>query len=144
MLEERNAELEAALAAVEETKGKMEPYFTELGRALYPTAQLSAPPEARAPLEALAALEDELAARMDACDKLRGYVTCPACGADVPYGSRFCNYCGIRLEQEKPAAPAPQPEPEPVPEVPQVQHCIYCGKELEPGDKFCMFCGRAQ
>ena len=48
---------------------------------------------------------------------------CPACGAELAAGSRFCNLCGAKLE-EKPV-------------------CKGCGAPLSPGSRFCPQCGKA-
>lgn len=48
---------------------------------------------------------------------------CPACGAELAAGSRFCNLCGAKLE-EKPV-------------------CKGCGATLAPGSRFCPQCGKA-
>ena len=46
---------------------------------------------------------------------------CKGCGAELSTGSRFCNLCGHKVEQD------------PV--------CPECGKALTPGSRFCNFCG---
>ena len=52
-------------------------------------------------------------------EKAAGAATCPACGAGVAEGARFCGNCG------KPLA----------------RFCANCGKPLPPGAKFCAECG---
>jgi hypothetical protein len=59
--------------------------------------------------EALAAVADLLAPHEDAADvhalearfdRERGYVQCPACGAEPPPGARECPECGLALGEE--------------------------------------------
>ncbi len=48
-------------------------------------------------------------------------VKCPNCGQEVAEGSKFCNNCGTKLEEE--------------------YICKNCGKKLDAGSKFCSNCG---
>jgi uncharacterized OB-fold protein len=63
-----------------------------------------------------------------------GEKRCPACGAVVKPGSRFCMTCGATIPEEAPSAPASAPS--------QRAFCMNCGNPLRPGDKFCMKCGQ--
>lgn len=51
-------------------------------------------------------------------------VFCPNCGSEVPANAKFCPECGIRIA---PAAPSV---------------CPGCGKPVTPGAKFCPECGQ--
>ena len=44
---------------------------------------------------------------------------CPSCGNACQPGSKFCNYCGAKLENR----------------------CAYCGSVVQPGSRFCPECG---
>lgn len=79
-------------------------------------------------------------------------VKCPACGTVNKAGSKFCNNCGNKLEQEKPKCPACGAENapgakfcnncgSPMNAVPGPKKCSGCGAELEPGVRFCSECG---
>ncbi len=50
---------------------------------------------------------------------------CPACGAEVPAGAKFCFNCGAKME------------------APVAATCPNCGAQLAPGAKFCPNCGTA-
>lgn len=64
---------------------------------------------------------------------LKGVVTCPSCGGQIPNGSAFCPSCGAKApEQEVPAAAAEEEAP---------AFCPNCGSPLEPGAAFCSGCG---
>lgn len=58
---------------------------------------------------------------------------CPACGAPVQPGNKFCMSCGTALA---PRQPVPQPYEEQRPSV-----CPNCGSPVDPSFKFCMTCG---
>jgi hypothetical protein len=58
---------------------------------------------------------------------------CPACGAPVGGGVRFCPRCGASTDA---GAPAPGPAVQGVP-----ARCPACQAEAEPGAVFCFSCG---
>lgn len=94
---------------------------------------------------------------------------CPACGAAIKEGAKFCRYCGEKLIQKvqpKPDAPAPsgpweggarwapgktrapQPSPPPAAEKPRGTGkaaapavCPHCGMPLPDDANFCAACG---
>jgi len=47
---------------------------------------------------------------------------CPKCGKSIKMGLKFCNYCGINLEEYD-------------------INCPKCGKSIKLGRKFCNYCG---
>ena len=47
---------------------------------------------------------------------------CPKCGKSIKMGLKFCNYCGINLEEYD-------------------INCPNCGKSIKMGRKFCNYCG---
>ena len=49
-----------------------------------------------------------------------GMIVCPACKAQLPAGSKFCNHCGEKLDTKCPA----------------------CGSDITPGSAFCSECGQ--
>lgn len=61
--------------------------------------------------------------------QLRDLVICPACGAEVDRGSRFCNYCGTPLPQPA-EEPAEEPAQEPAEEDTIIEITVEGG---EPG-----------
>ena len=63
---------------------------------------------------------------------LKGMVSCPSCGAQIPAGTAFCSVCGKPM----PSAPAPsQPE--------NTVKCPACGSYEPKGMKFCTKCGNS-
>lgn len=52
-------------------------------------------------------------------EELKGGAACPACGAKVPPGAKFCPECGSTIKRS----------------------CPKCGAALPPGTKFCPECG---
>ncbi len=67
--------------------------------------------------------------------RLEGKMMCLDCGAIIPYGSIYCNFCGKRL-----SAPVEAPKM-PVAEA-GVKICSNCGQTLENGESFCTNCGQ--
>ena len=49
-----------------------------------------------------------------------GMTICPACKAQIPAGSKFCNHCGAKLNTK----------------------CPSCGAAIAPGSSFCSECGQ--
>ena len=75
---------------------------------------------------AIAGLQAQIAA-------LKGFTTCPGCGAQIPASSAFCPGCGAKapapaeeVKEEEAAAPA---------------FCPNCGAQLENDAAFCASCG---
>ena len=62
---------------------------------------------------------------------LKGMVSCPNCGAQIPANSGFCNACGSKIEKQVP--PAPQPGAGKI--------CPKCQKTVEADALFCTFRG---
>lgn len=53
------------------------------------------------------------------------FINCPKCNSEVPDGSKFCNHCGHKFEQEN-TIKCPNPE---------------CGHSIPADSKFCPDCG---
>ncbi len=56
---------------------------------------------------------------------------CPACGASVGAGAKFCTRCAAPLAGSAGRVAV------------QVVKCLHCGTELKPGAKFCKSCGKS-
>jgi len=92
-------------------------------------------------LEALASLcarVEELKERQAEVERqkiqLRNQNRCPACGAAMAKGARFCSSCGRRM-------PEPDAQPEPAPAAENVSYCPECGAMREDDAPFCAVCG---
>ena len=115
-----------------EAAQRLSTLLTELGRAYYEDhaggqqteyeAQIAAIREAFVEVDRYQRQVDEIAARK----------RCPACGAQLPEGSLFCNMCGLRLLE----APGGTEQPKPEQKV-----CPKCGTALGSDDLFCVSCG---
>ena len=79
-------------------------------------------------------VQADIAADQEKLKALKNVQICPACGAEVPRTSKFCNKCGT---------PITQPVPVPVAEEEQA-FCGECGAPLEKGAVFCANCGAKQ
>lgn len=80
-------------------------------------------------------VQADIAADQEKLKALKNVQICPACGAEVPRTSKFCNKCG---------APITQPEPVPAAEEEPQTFCTECGAPLEKGAVFCANCGARQ
>lgn len=58
-------------------------------------------------------------------------IKCPACGVEIPSGSKFCTICGKRLLE---------PFDKKI-EMDNKLVCPKCGNNIKPGSKFCRKCG---
>ncbi len=153
-------------ALISDEKREIENIFGQLGRLYADTHREDFEPEFADLMGALLHAEQTIAGYQERIQLIRGVVTCPACGAEVPRGVAFCSNCGTPLprKQEAPAAaracancgaplgenvrfctscgaPAVNPEPveaEPVVEIPL---CPTCGSELDSDSIFCAECG---
>lgn len=52
------------------------------------------------------------------------HLTCGKCGSLIPDDSKFCAFCGEKVQSAK------------------EQYCPSCGKSMEANSKFCPFCGQ--
>jgi hypothetical protein len=68
-----------------------------------------------------AAVDSESERILMADPKAAKRACCPACGAHLESGVKFCPECGAKINVEK--------------------HCTECGVKLAPGAKFCGECG---
>lgn len=59
--------------------------------------------------------------------------TCPACGAKIKTGGKFCPGCGQTMA----------PVPAPIPATPRRSKCPACGHVSPPGTRFCSKCGQS-
>ena len=71
--------------------------------------------------------------------RLQGQMMCESCGAVIPYGSVYCNFCGKKTDEkqvntgtEDMNAGMAAAEP---------ARCPQCNEVLEPGSIFCASCG---
>lgn len=91
--------------------------------------------EALAPL---CARVEELKQRLEELDRqkmqIKNQNRCPACGAGMSKGARFCSSCGRRM-------PENNAEEEAAPSVENVSYCPDCGAMRKGEDAFCAVCG---
>ena len=132
---------------LKELKEKEEAIFVALGRRLYEESGKDAYPNEAVQLDALAANQAEVEARIkqmqeekaereriaaeeraarEAEEALR---TCPNCGTVNAEGTKFCGDCGTRLPEKVEA---------------KKRFCTECGAEIGDGMKFCGECGARQ
>ncbi|MBQ8815237.1 MAG: zinc ribbon domain-containing protein [Lachnospiraceae bacterium] len=80
---------------------------------------------------------DELKAAIAANEakirEIKNINVCPACGAEVPNTSNFCDKCGSPMKKDAPVVEEEAPVVEKV--------CVKCGTSLETEAAFCPNCG---
>ncbi len=74
------------------------------------------------------ALKRETVSMQNRLQELKGITRCPACGAKVPEGAKFCAFCGAKLVDAA--------SPEKTEKV-----CPACGAKLAASSNFCTVCG---
>lgn len=89
-------------------------------------------------LAPLCARVEELKQRLEEIERqksqLRNQNRCPACGAGMPKGARYCSSCGRRM-------PENTTEAETAPVASDVCYCPDCGAMREEDAPFCAVCG---
>ena len=63
--------------------------------------------------------------------KIKGYIKCEQCGAEIPPDNSFCNGCGFKIEVKPKNAPNQSGI-----------SCNSCGASLSPDLAFCTNCGQ--
>ena len=120
--------LSSAIKAEEEKQNNL---YREVGKYYFENCAANAEGQ-------LKVLCDQIVASMELTSQykqqqnvLKGMVSCPNCGAQIPANSGFCNACGSKIEKQVP--PAPQPGAGKI--------CPKCQKTVEADALFCTFCG---
>lgn len=110
---------------------KVSSLYTELGRNYFNNAGKEA-------CDALCSRIAELREKIGEMDQrrmqLRNQNRCPACGAVMNEGARFCSNCGRRM-------PEPEAAAEPAPDAENTQFCPECGAMRRDDASFCDICG---
>ncbi len=99
---------------------KIEDCYTEIGRQYYAAHKNDAEPEFADLFDSVKKCEKAMADHKAEVLLANGLMLCPRCGEQIYYKSIFCNFCGIRVVEEKPVEPVKE-EPaaeEPVKEEP--------------------------
>ena len=120
--------LSSAIKAEEEKQNNL---YREVGKYYFENCAVNAEGQ-------LKVLCDQIVASMELTSQykqqqnvLKGMISCPNCGAQIPANSGFCNACGSKIEKQVP--PAPQPGAGKI--------CPKCQKTVEADALFCTFCG---
>lgn len=123
--------LEQSKAAATE---KISDLYTVLGKAYYESHADDHSTEFETQMAAIRELFAEIERFRREADEIAARRRCPACGAQLPEGSQFCNFCGVRLA-EVPGSTG-QPAPAPVQKA-----CPKCKAAIGPNQLFCVSCG---
>lgn len=116
---------------ISETEKKIGSLYSQLGQTFF-EANKTAPAEPYSGMfSEISKQIENVSTYKDQIKKIKGVIDCPNCGAEVPYGSSFCNTCGMKIAN-----------------LPSIQDtstvlCKKCGNEMPEGYKFCTVCGTA-
>ena len=120
--------LSSAIKAEEEKQNNL---YREVGKYYFENCAVNAEGQ-------LKVLCDQIVASMELTSQykqqqnvLKGMISCPNCGAQIPANSGFCNACGSKIEKQVP--PAPQPGAGKI--------CPKCQKTVEADALFGTVCG---
>lgn len=115
---------------------KIEDCYTEIGRQYYASHKNDAEPEFADLFDSVKKSEKAMADHKAEVLLANGLMLCPRCGEQIYYKSIFCNFCGIRVVEEKPAEPVAE-EPaaeEPAPEETVAEEPVPEGSAVDEPD----------
>lgn len=107
--------------------------FAELGKAYYEGHVDDHQTEYEAQMTVIRDAFADIARCDKQAEEIANRRRCPACGAELVEGSKFCNFCGTKLIQPQPAPENPPPQNQKI--------CPKCNTPLQPDDIFCTSCG---
>lgn len=124
------------LTTLEQSKAaalqKLSELYLELGKAYYEGHSDDHQTEYEENLTAIRDAHTEITRCQQQSDEITARRRCPACGAELTEGSRFCNICGTKLP-EVPGSAEEQNQGQ--------RLCPQCKAVLGPDDVFCTSCG---
>ncbi len=113
---------------------KIEDCYTEIGRQYYAAHKNDAESEFAELFDSVKKSEKAMSDHKAEVLLANGLMLCPRCGEQIYYKSIFCNFCGIRVVEEKPVKPVREEpaveesvEDEPVAEEPSVEESAVSG-----------------
>ena len=115
---------------VSEEQRKIEVNYRDIGKIYYEKYSDNPDPALQNYVELIRQSEASIHGMKTMIQQLKGSVTCPVCGSELPSGSIFCNNCGNRISES-----AVQTEPE------GGIICKACGAVMQEGMSFCTNCG---
>lgn len=122
------SDLTALHGRIAEKEKKLQQLYIAIGKAYYEEHA----EDASCPYEEVAEI-GVLKREIDQCyeeqRRIKGGVTCPACGSEVAKDSMFCNNCGAKIEKASAAVQS------------NVRVCPKCGAEVCEDNLFCNVCG---
>lgn len=124
------------LAALEQSKAaasqKLSELYLKLGKTYYESHADDHQTEYEESLATIRDVHAEIAKCRQQAEEIETRRRCPACGAELAEGSKFCNICGAKLS-DAPGETAEQGQGQ--------RLCPQCKAVLGPDDIFCTSCG---
>lgn len=128
----RPAYLDRLMQSKAETTQRITNMFAELGKAYYESHADDHQTEYEKHLTTIRDAYAEIAQFEQQTDEIAARKRCPACGAQLAEGSRFCNFCGTKL---------PEIQPDTSTDAKAQRLCPKCHAALGPNNIFCTSCG---
>ena len=119
-------------SAIESKTKEVAGLYASLGKLYYEGHSRDPKAEGAALIGAINTLKEDIERCQEEIRRIKGFVQCPGCGANVPQEAAFCASCGATMPRAVAASAAPAVS----------QHlCPNCGKAVNDGNRFCNFCG---
>ena len=112
---------------------KIEGKYRQIGKDYYENYADKGDPIFQDCVDGIRRSEAAILEMKSAIQQLKGLLTCPSCGSELPVGTAFCNVCGAKL-------PEAQMNVEPAPPAGGIV-CKVCGTVMQEGMSFCTNCG---
>ena len=119
-------------SAISDEEKRIQSLYYEIGRRYFELHADSFEPAMEQLVLSIKESNTKIAAYNEQIKRIKGYVRCAICGAEVAYGAPFCSACGSKMMNENTAAPTAESN---------VRRCRQCGIPLAPGSSFCTNCG---
>ena len=119
--------------AIAEEQRKIEGNYLQIGKDYYENYADKGDPIFQDCVDGIRRSEAAILEMKSAIQQLKGLLTCPSCGSELPVGTAFCNVCGAKL-------PEAQMNVEPAPPAGGIV-CKVCGTVMQEGMSFCTNCG---
>ena len=134
-------EMDHIMASIAQVESEMQQRFFQLGQMYYEEHKNSNSPEEKYHdlVELINKLDQNRQGFYKYKLRLQGQMLCESCGAVIPYGSLFCNFCGTKTDEGQPDTGMGAANAQPIAAEPA--RCPQCGEALEPDSVFCASCG---
>ena len=118
-------------SAIKDEQRKQEDLYKQIGQYYYDNFYDEAEGQLRVLCTGVKASKVQILQYQDQLNKLKGAVTCPGCGAQVPANAGFCSVCGMKMVPQNTVLSS------------QIgRKCPSCGSMVDKEAMFCTSCGK--